>query len=177
MFRFRKVLTAVGMTACLLGTTASADASQAGGQIRVFATYLTPTKDKVLITGAIGDYGTEITQNANGKPDSEGNFEKVILKHGGFTINATALNNKLAKVPPVKPNHTNCSLEFVGTGFVTVGNGTDAYAGIAGKIKVTVTYAGIEQKTSKGCNASHNAPFYGQYQSITGVGNVRFVTS
>ena len=129
---------------------------------------------KVLITGAIGDYGTDVTQNANGKPDSEGNFQKVTLKHGGFMINATALNNKLAKSPPEKPNKTNCSLVFVGTGFVTVDDGTGAYAGIAGKIKITVTYAGIEQKTSKGCNASHNAPFYGQYQSLTGSGNVSF---
>jgi hypothetical protein len=177
MFRFHKVLLAVGVAGCMLGATASAEGSQAGGQIRVFVTYQTPTKDKILITGAIGDYGTETSQNANGKPDAEGNFEKVTLKHGGFMIDATALNNKLAKVPPVKPDSTNCSLAFVGTGFVTVGNGTGAYAGIAGKIKVTVTYAGIEQKTNKGCNASHNAPFYGQYQSITGAGNVRFATT
>jgi hypothetical protein len=41
-------------------------------------------------------------------------------------------------------------------------------------VAITVTYAGIAQKTAKGCNMANNAPFYGQYQSITGAGSVSF---
>jgi hypothetical protein len=168
-----KIVIAVGMTACLLGATASADASQTGGKIRVFVTNQTPTKAKILVTGAIGDYGKTISQDSNGKPDPNGNFEKVTLKQGGFIVDGIALNQKLNSSRP-KINKATCSLAFTGTGPTTLEDGTGAYSGITGKVAITVTYAGIAQKTSKGCNTSNNAPFYGQYQSITGIGTVSF---
>jgi hypothetical protein len=171
--RVRKIVIAAGITACLLGATASADASQTGGKIRVFVTYQTPTKAKILVTGAIGDYGTTISQDANGKPDPNGNFEKVTLKQGGFIVDGTALNKEVNSSRP-KMNKANCSVAFTGTGPTTLEDGTGAYAGITGKIAITITYAGIAQKTAKGCNMSNNAPFYGQYQSITGIGTVSF---
>jgi hypothetical protein len=174
--RVQKIAVAVGIGACLVGPSAVASAAtspQSGGKIRVFITNQTPTKAKILITGAIGDYGKTISEDANGKPDPNGNFEKVTLKQGGFLVNGTALNKKLNSSPP-EINKANCSLAFTGTGPTTVEDGTGTYAGISGKIAITVTYAGIAQKTAKGCNMSNNAPFYGQYQSITGIGNVSF---
>ena len=173
--RFRTLATAVGVTACALGagSTAVAASSQQGGKIRVFVTNTSASKAKILITGAIGDFGTAISQDANGKTDPNGNFEKVKLKHGGFLVNATALNKKVNSVKPTI-NRTNCSISLSGTGPATIGSGTGAYAGISGKISITITFAGIAPKTAKGCNIGQNAKLSGQYQSITGSGNVSF---
>jgi hypothetical protein len=173
--RFRKLATVVGVTACALGagSTALAASSQQGGKIRVFVTNTSATKGKILSTGAIGDFGTTITEDANGKPDPNGNFQKVKLKHGGFLVNGTALNKKIDHAKPTF-NRSNCSISFSGTGPATIGGGTGAYAGITGKVTITVTFAGIAPKTAKGCNLGQNAKIAGQYQSITGSGTVSF---
>ena len=173
--RVGKLAMAVGVTACLMGAGPAALAASAptGGKIRVFVTNTSATKAKILITGAIGDYGTTVSQDANGKVDPNGDFEKVTLKHGGFLVDATALNKKLSSGKPTV-NKTNCSFAFTGTGPTTVEDGTGAYTGITGKVAITVTFAGIAPKTAKGCNLANNAPTYGGYQSITGTGSVSF---
>jgi hypothetical protein len=173
--RVGKLATAVGATACLLGagSVAVAASHPKGGKVRVFVTNTSATKGKILITGAIGDYGTTLSEDANGKVDPNGAFEKVKLKHGGFIVDATALNKKLNHSKPVF-NKSNCSVVFSGTGPVTLGNGTGAYTGIAGTIRITVTFAGILPRTAKGCDTSPNAPTHGSYNSITGTGTVSF---
>ena len=59
--RVGKLAMAVGVTACLLGAgpAALAASTPRGGKIRVFVTNTPATKAKILITGAIGDYGTD----------------------------------------------------------------------------------------------------------------------
>jgi hypothetical protein len=173
--RVGKLAMAVGVSSCLLGagTTALAASTPKGGKIRVFVTNTSDTKGKILITGAIGDYGTTVSQDANGKVDPNGDFEQVTLKHGSFLVDGTALNKKLNSAKPTI-NKSNCSIAFTGTGPTTVEDGTGAYAGITGKVAITVTFAGIAPKTAKGCNLAGNAPTYGGYQSITGTGSVSF---
>jgi hypothetical protein len=174
--RVGKLAAVVGVTACALGAGSvalAASSTPQGGNIRVFVTSTSGPKSKILITGAIGDYGTGVSQDANGKVDGNGGFEKVTLKQGSFIVNATALNKKLNSAKPTI-NRTNCSLAFTGTGSATVGNGTGAYAGITGKITLTVTFAGIAPKTAKGCNFNANPPAGASYQSITGTGSVSF---
>lgn len=170
-----KPATAVGLTTCLVGGVPAALAATTpkGGKTRVFVTNTSMTRGKILITGAIGDYGTTVSQDANGKVDPNGVFEKVTLKHGGFMIDTTALDKKLNSTRPTI-NKTNCSVSLAGTGSTTVEDGTGAYAGITGKVTVIVTFAGIAQKTAKGCNLSNNGPTYGAYQSIAGAGSVSF---
>ena len=111
--RVGKLVIAVGVSTCLLGAGATALAASPpkGGKIRVFVTNTSATKAKILVTGAIGDYGTTVSQDANGKTDPNGNFEKVTLKHGGFLVDATALNKKLNSAGPTI-NKTNCSFTF-----------------------------------------------------------------
>jgi hypothetical protein len=170
-----KLATAVGLTTCLLGGVPAALAASTpkGGKIRVFVTNTSATRGKMLITGAIGDYGTAVSQDANGKIDPNGVFEKVTLKHGGFMIDTTALDKKLHSTQPTI-NKANCSVLLTGTGPTTVEDGTGAYTGITGTVTVSVTFAGILQKTAKGCNMSNNGPTYGMYQSISGAGSVSF---
>ena len=109
--RVGKLAAVVGVTACALGvgSVALAASTPQGGKIRVFVTNTSATKGKILITGAIGDYGTTISEDANGKTDPNGNFEKVTLKQGGFLVNATGLNNKLNHAKPTI-NRANCSM-------------------------------------------------------------------
>jgi hypothetical protein len=173
--RVGKLAAVVGVTACALGvgSVALAASTPQGGKIRVFVTNTSATKGKILITGAIGDYGTTISEDANGKTDPNGNFEKVTLKQGGFLVNATGLNNKLNHAKPTI-NRANCSIVFSGTGPATIGNGTGAYAGITGNVAITITFGGIAPKTAKGCNFGQNAKIGGAYQSITGSGSVSY---
>lgn len=173
--RVGKLALAVGVTACLLGAgpAALAASTPKGGKIRVFLSNISATRAKILVTGAIGDYGTTVTQDANGKVDPNGAFQKVTLKHGGFIVDATALNKKLNTIKPTV-NPTSCSIVFTGTAPTIVKDGTGAYTGITGKVAITITFAGIAPKTAKGCNLANNAPTFGGYQSITGTGSVSF---
>jgi hypothetical protein len=171
--RVGKLAAALGVAACALGVGSAtvAAATPQGGKIRVFVTNTSATKGKILITGAIADYGTTLSVDGNGKPNPNGNFEKVTLKQGGFTVDGTALNKKLDQSKPAV-NKTNCSLSFSGTAPTTIGDGTGAYAGITGKIAITVTFAEIGPKTAKGCNFNGNG--LAGYQAITGTGSVSF---
>jgi hypothetical protein len=171
--RVGKLAAVVSVTACVLGAGSAAVAASTptGGKIRVFVTSTSATKGTILITGAIGDYGTTISEDANGKADPNGNFEQVKLQQGGFLVNATALNKKLNSGKPTV-NKANCSLAFTGTGPATISDGTGVYAGITGKVALTVTFAGVATKTAKGCNFSKT--FKSSYQSIQGTGSVSF---
>jgi hypothetical protein len=172
--RVGKLAAVVGVTACALGvgSAAVAASTQQGGKVRVFLTATSPTKANIVITGAIGDYGTALSVDANGKADPNGNFEKITLKQGGFLVDGTAFNKKLQHAKPTF-NKANCSFVFSGTGSTTVSEGTGAYAGISGKVTITLTFAGIAPKTPKGCNFNSNK-VGGAYQSITGTGSVSF---
>jgi hypothetical protein len=178
--RRQKLLAVVVAATCLTGAgaTALAATGPAGGPIQVFVTNISSTKAKILITGAIGDYGTTLTVDKNGKVDANGAYQKVTLKKGGFWINATALNNKLNKAQPVT-NKATCSLVFTGSAATTPFDGTGAYQGIAGSVKITVTFAGISSRFTSGahkgqCNFGQNAPSLSSYESIGGTGNVTF---
>jgi hypothetical protein len=149
----------------------AASSTPQGGKISVFVTHGSATTDKILITGAIGDYGTAISQDANGKVDPNGSFEKIKLKQGGFIVNATGLNKKIGSTKPTVNNST-CSFALSGSGPVTIGNGTGAYAGIAGKVTMTFTFAAIAPKTAKGCSFKQNPA--SSYQSLSGTGSVSF---
>jgi hypothetical protein len=176
--RVVKLALVVGVLAGLTiaGSTALASSAPAGGPIRVFVTETSPVKSKITVTGAIGDYGTALSVNKNGKPNPNGNYEKITLKQGGFWVNGTALN-KLKTKPQV--NKATCSFSFTGSAPTTVFNGTGLYAGISGTVKITVTFAAIAPRFKTGahagqCNFGNKAPALGQYQSIEGAGNVKF---
>jgi hypothetical protein len=159
-------LAAGGSTHPTTGTAAH------GGPIRVFVTNQTETKGKITITGAIGDYGTAISTDKNGKVDSNGSFEQLHLKQGGLVIDGTGLNKAFAHVHP-QFNSDNCSFSFSASGPTKIVSGTGAYAGATGSVKVTVTFAGIGPKLKSGkCNQANNAPTFGAYSTVTGSGSI-----
>ena len=113
----------------------------------MFVANTSATKGKILITGAIGDYGTTVSQDANGKPDPNGNFEKVTLKQGGFVVNGTALT-KMA-VPSrrsIRPIARSCCRAPAPS---PSRNGTGAYAGITGKVTITFTFDAVARRNAR----------------------------
>jgi hypothetical protein len=161
------------------GAFAATEHAAKGGTLSVWATPGSGAVATIVITGAIGDYGTATTIDQNGKVDANGNYVKVALKKGGFEINSTALNKKVNAAPPESDNATTCSFVFGGTSPVTVFDGTGAYAGISGTVQVTETFAGIGPRITSGknkgqCNMSNSAQPIAFYGSITGAGTVSF---
>jgi len=150
----------------------AATGSPTGGPIQLFASGISQLKSRTTVTGAIGDYGFAITQDKNGKPDPDGDYEKVVLTHGSFIVDQTALDKALHAHASVHLNHRSCSFVFSGTGPASIGSGTGAYRGITGRVSITVNIADIAPRKGASCNL--NAPGKGMYGTATGRGTVSF---
>src|ERR1017187_2105060 len=85
------------------------------------------TAGKIIITGAIGDYGTIRGLGSN--------LQRVSLKKGNFTVDASALN-VASQGPQPTINSSNCSFRVVSgnTGAVTLSKGTGLYKDISGTL-------------------------------------------
>lgn len=178
--RVKKAVLGVSLIGALLFAATAAfgatpHATPAGGAIKVWATpSANGAQGKIVITGAIGDFGTTTNTNKAGKPNPNGNYVKIKLHRGTFMVNTVALNKKLNNLNP-HFNTTTCSAAASGTGTVTLFNGTGLYAGINGKVKVTVSFAFVGPRLANGkCNPSQKAKPLAQYQSIQGAGHVSF---
>jgi hypothetical protein len=143
-----------------------------GGLIKFFVTTETQTKAKILITGTVGDFGTVITTDKNGKVDANGVYQHAHLKHGTLVINSSGLSKALDKArPDVNPD--TCSVDVSATGPSKIVSGTGLYAGATGSVNITATFAGVAPKEKSGkCNLSNSAPLFGIYQSIVGSGSI-----
>jgi hypothetical protein len=155
---------------------AATSGTPAGGPVKIFVTPNNGAAAPILVTGAIGDYGTTLMVDKNGKTDPDGNYIKVTLHKGSFEFNATALNAKANSSRPTFYKATCSALDSV-TGPVTAINGTGAYKGITGALSITETYAFLSPLSSSGenkgqCNLS--AQPISQYSSILGSGAVSF---
>ena len=150
----------------------------AGGAVYIHATGNNGPAGTIIFTGAIGDYGTTLSIDKNGKTDNNGNFVKITLHQGTFEVDSTALNAKTNHAQPFF-NKTTCSAHFAGTGPVTFFNGTGLYKGIKGKALITVSYGFVGPHYKGGphkgqCNFGQTTPPLAQYASITGPGAVSF---
>jgi hypothetical protein len=167
-------LLATGSLALAAGPRAHATATPQGGTIQVFISNLGPTKSKVTITGAIGDYGTGISETKQGKVNPNGAYEELKLKHGTMLVDAAPFDKAIDHAHP-QINTSNCSFFLTASGPSTIMSGTGAYAGAHGKITLTAQFGGIGPKKANGhCNMSNNAPTFGGFFAITGKGTVSF---
>lgn len=173
--RVVKATIGVAMLSVLLFAATAAfgqtSSSPAGGQVRVFVTPGNGARGKIMLTGAIGDWGKTLQINNSGKPDSNGNFVKLMLHKGTFLVNITALNKKINKAQP-KFNQSTCSAATVASNPVAVSNGTRLYTGIKGKIRITVQFAFVGRTVNGKCSMKGKPA--AQYQAITGSGRVSF---
>jgi len=159
----------VVLAAALFASSAGA----AGGRIQVYSSGAGVTTP-ILITGAITDYGKATSVTATGKVDENGNYEKIVLQKGGFTVDATQLNRVLQHVRPTI-DKTHCFFAFKGSGPTTVTKGTGAYAGIRGTVNVSLNFVSIGPRLPNGkCNLSNKAQPAAQYGNLTGSGVVSY---
>ncbi len=147
----------------LASAAASAQSSSSGGSIQVWLTpSLTGNGGKILITGAIADYGVTKGKKAG----------QAVLKKGTIKVNLKQFNAATNAVNPTI-NPSNCSTSFTASAPVPIVSGTGAYAGITGSFTLTAQYAFILPKTKSGsCNTSNNANPISQYGSVSGSGTV-----
>jgi hypothetical protein len=155
---------------------ASTSSTEAGGSVRVFAAPGTSAPSPILLTGAIGDFGTITPINKKGEKDPEGTYIKVTLRQGTFRLNATTLDARLSKAQPAFDQAT-CSGWLVQSGPVWLTNGTGRYTGISGTLHMTVTVAFISPRYASGKDkgqCGNNAQPLSRYASTTGSGIVRY---
>ena len=165
---------------CVVSLSAGVALGQSGtsGSIKVWVNLPVTSNgnapNPIVITGVIGDYGTAISVNGKGKSDANGNFERIRLKKGKFTVNGTAVNQALNNASPSDFNSATCSASIT-AGPVTIpivdGSGTGAYSGISGSVTLNADLAFVGPKTKSGsCNMKAN-PLAG-FGVITGTGTV-----
>ncbi len=180
----RLVLAGVAMLSVSALAGAAIEAAPAatapvGGRIAIWTTPSNGPTSKIVITGAIGDYGTATTIDKNGKTDNNGDYVKIALKQGSFEVNAVVLNKKTNNAPPTMSNMATCSVEFGGSGPVTLFDGKGSYAGISGTLRITETFAAVGGRYASGakkgqCNLSNNTEPVAFWGSITGAGAVKY---
>jgi hypothetical protein len=174
-----KALGAAALAALSCATAAGASTRTSGGPMQVWAILGSGPVAKILFTGVIGDYGTATTIDKNGKVDQNGDYVRIKLTKGSFEVNSVALNKKLAKAPPQFVSKSNCSVVFGGSGAVTLFDGSGAYAGISGTLRITETFAGIGRRYTSGpkkgqCEQGENTQPLAFYGTVHGSGTVKF---
>jgi hypothetical protein len=170
------LLAALAVAAVLIGPGAAA--APTGGPIALYANAGNGPSQRIVFVGAIGDYGTALSVDKNGKVNNNGNFVKVKLTKGTFWIDATALNKTMnSDSAPQVSSHATCSAAFSGSGPVKFFNGSGLYKGIAGTANVTLTFGGVGPRYKSGpkkgqCKQSSNPR--AQYGVVMGQGTVSF---
>ena len=173
MTRARVALGAAVVAGLLGSAAASASGASAGGKIKIFVANPNALKSAVLVTGAIGDYGTAISQDKSGKPNINGDYEKLTLKQGGFTIDGSSIGNAFEKAKTTV-NRSNCSVQVSGSAITPLIDGTGSYTGISGKLKLSFDLGFIAPRKNGKCDFSQNAKAVGQESIFSASGTVSF---
>jgi hypothetical protein len=178
-----KLVAAAAAGTLLLGSAAAVAATSSSAshpariEVWVSPAHGNSAVQKIMITGAIGDFGKATSTTKSGKPNPNGKYVHIVLQKGTFRVNAVALNNKLATMRP-HVNKSTCSAWGAGSGPVTLFDGTGRYAGISGRIKITTSFAAIFPRFGSGpkkgqCNHSNHAMPLAFFTSpLTGAGKV-----
>ena len=180
--RLRKTTVGLaGVLVCLVvGASVAVGAwsstTPAGGRIQLFVQPGTAQgKGKILLTGAIGDYGSSSpTMSSGGKK-----FGVATLQKGTIKIDLTAISAKVNKGAGAMFDAATCSFSLSETAPAPIISGTGAYAGIQGTIRLTETFGFIGSLYKSGpkkgqCNQSNNAPALAETGFVYGSGSVSF---
>lgn len=178
MRRIKVAVAAFGLLAASAGAVATAEASSSGGKLYVFVSGNSFNTQKVLLAGAIGDYGSGISVTASGKPSQNGNFERLRLHRGSILVDSTKFNAAGNHPRTIVMSSSTCTAVFSWTGPVTIVSGTGAYAGISGRLNMKGTFAGITPRNKSGkhkgqCTPGNSVQPLALSLSITGSGNIK----
>ena len=98
------------------GMAPAASASSAGGPTKVFVKPSETTSvkhpGKIILTGAVGDYGTVVSTTSAGKPTRKGTYRLLRLKKGTILVDITTFQKALGSsfTAPTALDRTTCSL-------------------------------------------------------------------
>jgi hypothetical protein len=171
------VVLAGSMTGVAANATNAATSTTHSGKVQVWVTPGKGAVDRILITGAIGDYGKAVSHTKSGRVTSHGNFVTVKLQHGKFEVDATKLGRRGSQTQPTI-DRASCSLYVEFSGPVTLSGGTGAYAGITGKVRMRLAYAELGPRFASGprkgkCNLHSDARPIAFFQStLSGRGTI-----
>ena len=104
----------------------------------------------VILTGAIGDYGTGTTVHPDGSvdPDHAGEL-KLALAHGSFRISIAELHTMFADAFtgqfPTDTGTCSGSVTVSAAAPIVAGSGTGAYAHVSGSFNLTLTVDEVDQ--------------------------------
>jgi len=168
-----------GLLACgIVGASAAlgAGSSQtpAGGRIQLFVQPAQKQGNgKVLITGAVGDYGTSHSVITHGKK-----IATATLKKGTIKLDITAVGKKANSSPPTVDAAT-CSASATVSAPAPIVGGTGLYAGIHGTVTITESFGFIGSTYKSGpkqgqCNMSNSGTTLAQMVIVYGSGKVNF---
>jgi hypothetical protein len=158
--------------AFLLNAAAATATTPSGGPVKFWITPSANGSGAIVITGAIGDYGTATTVNKSGLPNQNGNYSLIKLKDGTLEVKLTSFNEKNSKVRfPI--NQTSCSSEGTETGTVSLSDGTGRYKGITGDLGLSETNVWILGRSASGGKCTGTEVLY-NVEVESGSGNVSF---
>jgi opacity protein-like surface antigen len=179
--RFTALLAA--LFALCLGSALAADATSDASASGVVQVWATPNQGdtpygKIVVTGAIGDYGRSTNTDKSGKIDPDGDYIRVTLKHGSFIVDTSAIEARYAHLKPQLDSATCSAIFAISAVPVGVSHGTGAYAGISGTGKLSYVFAGLAPRYGTGpkkgqCNLSNNTQPTASYSSVTGTLDVQ----
>jgi hypothetical protein len=186
MSRIGKSTIGLGTAALMvvLAVTVSVAASTAApatttGSVHIWVTPGKGAVDRILLSGVIADDGTATSIDKDGKVDENGDYVKIALQHGGFEVNASAFNKSFSDQQPTE-NKSTCSAWQTVSGPVTLYNGTGAYAGIKGTVRIGTSFAILLPRYKSGakqgqCNVSNNANPVAEFDGdIIGSGQISY---
>jgi hypothetical protein len=164
---------AAGLAAIAAVLAPGAGAAKKTGAIQIYVSG-TAVTTPIVVTGVVTDHGKATSVTKAGKPDENGNYEKIVLQKGGFWVDARQLNAILNHQKPTFDKNQ-CYFAFKGSGPTTLMKGTGAYAGISGTVNVTVQFVFLGPKTKSGkCNMSNNSQPVASYGNVTGSGTASY---
>lgn len=165
--RLSLIAAATSASALALIACGSASASEPGGIVHVYDVNTGTPTGSVVVTGAIGDFGTD---QSNVSP----NANRLVLSRGTFEVNTSEIQKKFSSAKAAG-NSTNCGVVLAATAPATLFNGTGAYKGIAGKVTLTIASAAVLPRLANGkCNESPNSTALGEVTISQGSGTVSF---
>ncbi len=130
---------------------------------------------KILITGAIGDYGVAQNTNASGTLDPRGTYRTLMLKSGTILINISRFLSATRNASPNSYNKSTCSAVTHVSGRAPIVSGTGAYNGIRGTLVLAADRATVFPKTpAGGCNTDDNPAPTSIYFTVTGTGTTTY---
>jgi hypothetical protein len=161
-------------------TSVPAHATTSGVVIVSVNQTFTAPEGTVVVTGAIGDFGTIQGSDLLGKPSkaSPAPAALIKLKKGTIIIDATNMNSATNTAPLLQ--QVTCSFSISATSVPwPIIFGTGAYKNIKGSLTTTINLGGITPRVAKGankgkCDFSNKYPPIASFFNAIASGNITY---